>query len=461
MKFRRRTLRANVPLASRTPSKPAGTKNGELPLLSQAEVLVTGLISLSQLVLRSFFLGFALLFRNRPAEVINDLTERQRILSTLLLLTTGAGIFAVCEPMTNGDAFDPFDWINTAMAGSQSPNFFARFGCALAVGLLLCHAHACIFGFGRSTKEKTTLQTLGAIIYMLSLACFIFISLSMVIGRNSSFIPRGQFHELILACVWSPWAVLSLGAGISYVRVALAPPRGAQDGGNRARLMRAVVMGATGIAWPTIAIICAAMGTIIAEDLADQAKDRAERADLRPTKVAFRPIGVDCANDRSEDSVMNCVFVANMKRSTPFSFDIGASNLTYTRSYEEAFGQEYMFRWLSHGIGPLIENGEEEAYESKETLVGKSGFHHAGDAETSQHVVTLQPDQRLILRLRLKAPEDCHQFARSDKLRDVYIRVRPMDQILVKPDLSGPPFLFIGPWRFDEKQIRSSHCGES
>lgn len=454
MKFRRQTLRANIPLESRKPNKPAGAKTGDLPLLSQAEALVKGLISLTQFVVCSAVFGFLLLFRKKPLEVITDLTERQRMLSALLLVTTGAGIFAVFEPLTRGKVFNASDWINTVMAGSQSPNFFARFGCAMAIGLLVSHSYAGIFGFGRPPKERTALQSLGAMIYMLALVFYILVTQGIVFGRIASY-SSFKFVAFNLMSALAPLALLSLGAGMTNVRVALSTWAQSKARGKRAHwMMGAIMLGAIGVGSPTAAIVGVALTTHAVEELADEAKNRSVPTEDGPINFELRPVGANCANDRFEDRVMNCIFVADMKRPEPFSFDIGASYMIYAPTDDEAFAAE-TFESLQDDGHPIIDH-KDSSFEIKDPLSGKSGFYEAGDAVKSQHVVTLQAGKRLILRLRLQAPQDCPQFERSNELGDVYIAVKALDQ-----GPSMPKYQFLGPWHFDDREVLHSYCGES
>lgn len=92
----------------------------------------------------------------------------------------------------------------------------------------------------------------------------------------------------------------------------------------------------------------------------------------------------------------------------------------------------------------------------KDALKGDSGISEDGGATKSEHVVTIEPGKRLILRLRLVAPGDCSQFKRPYELKHVYIKVKPIHQ-----SLRTPEYLFIGPWEFSESELHESPCVES
>lgn len=451
MKIRRATLLSNRSRSARKSSAEGASKGAIPPAASQTEALLTGVVSLCLMFVGSIFLGFASLFRKEPAKRICELANGKRILSPLLLTTAGAGIVAMFEPLTRLEKFDASDWAATAMLGSNAPNFIVRFGCAFTVGLLFQHGYTMLLRLVRSPKERPSFVALGSMLYFLVVVSAIIAMqlMNSVIDSSELFVTEAQ-HAMRIAGALSPVILVSIGGAACTTISGLGPRLGSwRDSKRLGRTMSlAILLAVVGLALPSVTVLCVAALTHSTEDFITQANDHPE---TRPLKAEFHIVGVNCANDREDANVMNCIFAADFKSSGPLSFDLHAANLIYARPFPQASVAERFS--LQDGQGNPHSRHGNDTFVVKEPLGGDSGISEAGGATKSEHVVTIEPGRRLILRLRLHAPGDCSQFKRPYDLEHVYIKVKPIHQ-----SLRTTEYLFIGPWKYRARELHDSLC---
>lgn len=433
------------------------------PWLSDAEDLLTAVLSFAWRAGGSLVFGFFSMFRREPAKRLLALEAEGHVLSWATLLVTASAVFSALFPA----AFDmvrtsPSLWVTAVLKASNIADYLDRFLPTLGVGLLAClvaSIPSLPYG-GRAAVQGPRLlaSTLFALSLVVSLFASALFRFAVVDGRGQGVAkwlelwvgtPTGSLLFVFGSIGIVAFPVCFASAVAAARTCWVAPLTMVAPSWRRGTRALAAIAAGVGAWFIPIAMFALATGSVATlGPMAAKFKDSTLPEDVAEF-TALEPYCTE-STDAPGGQTLDCVLAARTAGKGHVLLDFGNPALVLS--------SEQLGAWKSERFALRAENGMSEvvSFDSKEQNVKTVasdpawGLSFALPTTKYGNVVALELGKPFVATLRINLPLACKDELLSYYLGDsglyhfLYLRSRPIRESAVS---TANAFAAIGPWR--------------